>query len=74
VTTIQNERLWYPEELFLGMKARGIHETLFNSIMTYDMDLYVNTGACLSGGNIMCPSIADRMQKEQSSSIQNNED
>lgn len=56
------------------MKARGIHETLFNSIMTYDMDLYVNTGACLSGGNIMCPSIADRMQKEQSSSIQNNED
>ncbi|KGL89969.1 Actin, cytoplasmic 1, partial [Charadrius vociferus] len=51
---------------FLGVESCGIHETTFNSIMNYDVDirkdLYANT--VLSGGTTMYPGIADRLQKE----------
>merc|ERR1711900_111383 len=70
VITIGNERFRCPEALFqpsfLGMEARGIHETTYNSIMKCDVDirkdLYANT--VMSGGTTMYPGIADRMQKE----------
>ncbi|XP_064229977.1 actin, cytoplasmic 2-like isoform X7 [Aotus nancymaae] len=49
-----------------GMESCGIHETTFNSIMKYDVDirkdLYANT--VLSGSTTMYPGIANRMQKE----------
>merc|ERR1711963_554918 len=69
VITIGNERFICPEALFqpsfLGMEARGIHETTYNSIMKCDVDirkdLYANT--VMSGGTTMYPGIADRMQK-----------
>merc|ERR1712210_209448 len=58
------EALFQPS--FLGMKACGIHETTYNSIMKCDVDirkdLYANT--VMSGGTTMYPGIADRMQKE----------
>ncbi|XP_041356594.1 actin, muscle-like [Gigantopelta aegis] len=48
------------------MESAGIHETTYNSIMKCDVDihkdLYANT--VLSGGSMMFPGIADRMQKE----------
>ncbi|XP_048204732.1 actin, cytoplasmic 2-like [Perognathus longimembris pacificus] len=70
VITTGNERFRCPEALFqpsfLGMKSCGIHETTFNSIMKCDVgirkDLQANT--VLSGGTIMYPGMADRMQKE----------
>ncbi|XP_045891360.1 actin, non-muscle 6.2-like isoform X2 [Micropterus dolomieu] len=70
VITIGNERFRCPETLFqpsfIGMESAGIHETTYNTIMKCDVDirkdLYANT--VLSGGTTMCPSIADRMQKE----------
>merc|ERR1712209_220921 len=43
VITIGNERFGCPEALFqpsfLGMEARGIHETTYNSIMKCDVDI-----------------------------------
>ncbi|XP_004645493.2 actin, cytoplasmic 1-like [Octodon degus] len=70
VITIGNKHFWCPEALFqpsfLGMESCGIHETTFNSIMKYNVDIrkdmYANT--VLSGGTTMYPGIADRMQKE----------
>jgi len=70
VITVGNERFRAPEALFqpnfLGMEARGIHETTYNSIMKCDVDirkdLYANI--VLSGGTTMYAGIADRMQKE----------
>ncbi|XP_044306580.1 actin, clone 302-like [Varanus komodoensis] len=70
VITIGNERFRCPEALFqpsfLGLESCGIHEIAFNSIMKCNKDirkdLYANT--VLSGGAIMFPGIADRMQKE----------
>ncbi|PUZ59172.1 hypothetical protein GQ55_4G019400 [Panicum hallii var. hallii] len=50
----------------IGMEAHGIHETTYNSIMKFDVDirkdLYGNI--VLSGGTTMFPGIADRMSKE----------
>jgi len=68
--TIGNERFRVPEAIFrpaaIGMEAPGLHETLYNSIISGDIDirkdLYANT--VLSGGTTMYPGIADRMQKE----------
>ncbi|KAJ7250325.1 actin beta/gamma 1 [Mycena rebaudengoi] len=75
VITIGNERYsdTAPEALFqpafIGLEAAGIHETTFNSIFKCDLDirrdLYGNV--VLSGGMIMFPGIADRIQKELTS-------
>jgi actin-related protein len=70
VITIGNKRFQCPGALFqpsfLSMESCGIHETTFNSIMKYDIDIckdfYANT--VLSGSTTMHPNIADRMQKE----------
>merc|ERR1712168_1319229 len=70
IVTVGNERFRCPESMFrpsfLGMEVVGIHEGCFNGIMKCDIDirkdLYANT--VLSGGTIMYPGIADRMQKE----------
>ncbi|KAK2094280.1 hypothetical protein P7K49_028018 [Saguinus oedipus] len=70
VITVGNKRSRCPEALFqpsfLGVESCGIHETTFNSIRKFDVDirkdLYTNT--VLSGGTTMYPGIANRMQKE----------
>ena len=70
--TVGNERFRCPEALFkpslMGMEARGVHETAFDSIMKCDVDirreLYGNV--VLSGGTTMFPNIANRMQHEVS--------
>lgn len=70
VITIGNEQFRCPEALFqpsfLGVNAKGIHETTFNSIMKCDVDirkaLYGNI--LLSGGTTMYPGFAERIQKE----------
>ena len=70
VISVGAERFRAPEVLFnpslLGMEAKGIHETAFNSIMKCDVDirkeLYANI--VLSGGTTMFPQIEERMTKE----------
>ena len=70
VITVGNEMFRCPEAVlqptFLGTKSCGIHEMTYNSIMKCDVDirkdLYANT--VLSGGSMMFPGMADRMQKE----------
>ena len=51
---------------FIGMESAGIHKTAFDSIMKCDIDirkdLFCNT--VLSGGTMLFPGIADRMQNE----------
>uniref|UniRef100_A0A2K5Q696 Uncharacterized protein n=1 Tax=Cebus imitator TaxID=2715852 RepID=A0A2K5Q696_CEBIM len=70
VITTGNERFRCPEVLFqpsfLGIDSHGIHETTFNSIMKYDVDIHKDlyTNTVLSGSTTMYPGIADRMQKE----------
>ncbi|KAF8681432.1 cytoskeleton organization [Rhizoctonia solani] len=70
VITIGNERFRTPEALFqpsfLGNESRGVHETIYNSIMKCDLDVRRDLAAniVLSGGTTMYPGIADRMQKE----------
>ena len=48
------------------MESDGIHRTIYNSIWKCDVDLRMKLCAniVLSGGTIMYPGIADRMQKE----------
>lgn len=73
VITIGSERFRAPEALFqpamLGLEEPGIHETIYNSIYSCDLDirrdLYGNI--VLSGGTTMYPGIADRIQKELTS-------
>ena len=76
VISIGNERFRCPEALFrpsslLDKEFPGIHELVYNSIMSCDIDirrdLYCNI--ILSGGNTMFPGIIERMQKEISSLI-----
>jgi len=70
VITIGNERFRCPEVLFkpslIGKEEEGIHQTTFNSIMKFDVDvrkdLYGNI--VLSGGSTMFPGIAERMLRE----------
>ncbi|XP_065923002.1 actin-like [Magallana gigas] len=70
VITIGNERFRCSEVLFqpsfLGMESSGIHESIFNSIMTCDIDLRKDlySNILLSGGTSMLPNICDRLQKE----------
>jgi len=72
LATVGNERFRCPEVLFqpafVGREARGIHEMVFKSIMTCDVDvrkdLYANV--VLSGGTTMFPGIAERMTRELS--------
>ena len=47
---------------FVGQEANGIHDTIFQSSMEYDKDLYSN--AMLSDGTSMLQSIGERMAKE----------
>ena len=59
VITIGNERFCCPEALFqpslLEMKACGLHETTYNSIMKCDVDIYKDLYAntVISGGTTM---------------------
>jgi len=70
IITIGNERFRVPEAIFtpaaIGMESPGLHETVYKSIISGDIDirkdLYANI--VLSGGTTMYPGIADRMQKE----------
>jgi len=70
IITIGNERFRVPEAIFtpaaIGMESKGLHETLYKSIISGDIDirkdLYANI--VLSGGTTMYPGIGDRMQKE----------
>ena len=70
VITITNERFRCPEALFqpsfVHSKVVGIHETIFNSIMSCPMlsrsHMYPNI--ILSGGSTMFPGLADQLQKE----------
>jgi len=72
LATVGNERFRCPEVLFqpafVGREARGIHEMVFKSIMTCDVDvrkdLYANV--VLSGGTTMFPGIGERMTRELS--------
>lgn len=67
---VGRERFQCPEGLFnpslLGLEAKGIHHTTFNSIMKCDVDirreLYANV--VLSGGTTMFDGIGERMTKE----------
>jgi len=68
--TVGNERFRCPEALFQpsfrGMKAVGLHEHAYHSIMSSNVDirkdLYGNV--VLSGGTSMLSGIAERLQKE----------
>ena len=70
VITVKNQAFRCPEALFqpsfIGMEAKGIHETCFDSINKCDIDvrkdLYANI--VLSGGSTMFPGLSERMQKE----------
>ena len=70
VITIGNERFRCPEALFqssfLGMECNGIHETTYNSIMKWDVDirkdLYENI--VLSEEISMYAGIRTRLEKE----------
>ena len=76
VISIGNERFRCPEVLFrpsslLDKEFPGIHELVYNSIMTCDIDIRRNLycNIILSGGNTMFPGITERMQKEISSLV-----
>ena len=69
--TITNERFRCPEALFqpsfiIHSNVTGIHETIFNSIMSCPMlsrgHMYPNM--LLSGSSTMFPGLTDRLQKE----------
>eukprot|EP00930_Biecheleria_cincta_P005075 TRINITY_DN105_c0_g1_i3.p1 TRINITY_DN105_c0_g1~~TRINITY_DN105_c0_g1_i3.p1 ORF type:complete len:377 (-),score=78.31 TRINITY_DN105_c0_g1_i3:269-1399(-) len=70
IISVGSERFRCPEVLFqpsfMGKEARGIHDTVFQSIMKCDVDirrdLYANV--VLSGGSTMFPGIGERMTKE----------
>jgi actin beta/gamma 1 len=70
VIAIGNERFRCPEVLFqpsfIGKEAKGIHDTMFETIMKCDVDirkdLYANI--VLSGGTTMYEGIAERLTKE----------
>ncbi|CAG8787667.1 21297_t:CDS:2, partial [Dentiscutata erythropus] len=64
VIIIGNEALFQP--YFLGNKADGIHETIYESIMKCDVDIHKELygNIVLSGGTTMYPGIADRILKE----------
>jgi actin-related protein len=46
------------------MEAAGIHETTYNTIIKWDVDIrkYLSGKVVLSGGTTMFPLISDRMQ------------
>ena len=70
---IGNERFRCPEALFkpglYGEGSTGIDKAIYNSIVKSDVDirkdLYANV--ILSGGSLMFPGMADRLQKEMTS-------
>lgn len=65
-----NERFRCPEAMFrpslLDLESRGIHETIYKSVMKCDMDLrrHFFANIILSGGNTLYPGIGERLQKE----------
>merc|ERR1711881_37274 len=70
IIALGNERFRCPEVLFqpsfVGKEANGIHDFVFRSIMTCDVDirrdLYANV--VLSGGSTMFAGVGERMTKE----------
>ncbi|XP_038060659.1 actin-5-like [Patiria miniata] len=70
VISVGSEMFRCPEVLFnpslAGLHTEGIHQAVYNSIMTCDMatrrDLYCNV--VLAGGSTMFPGFCDRIQKE----------
>ncbi|KAK3730419.1 hypothetical protein RRG08_034741 [Elysia crispata] len=75
IITIGNERFRCPEALFqpafLGMESVGIHEMLYNSVQSCDIDIRRDllASTVLSGGSTMFPGLADRMQNELNSLV-----
>ncbi|RUS83215.1 hypothetical protein EGW08_009026 [Elysia chlorotica] len=75
IITIGNEMFRCPEALFqpalLGMESVGVHEMLYNSVQTCDIDIRRDLFAStvLSGGSTMFPGLADRLQKEMNSLV-----
>ena len=73
--TIGNERFRCPEALFqpsfMGVESVGIHEMLYNSVQTCDIDIRRDLmySTVLSGGSTMFPGLADRMQRELESLV-----
>ncbi|KAK2147625.1 hypothetical protein LSH36_544g05045 [Paralvinella palmiformis] len=70
IITIGNERFRCPEVLFqpsfIGMESVGVHEAVYQSIMSCDLDIRKDlyNSIVISGGTTMYPGIADRMMKE----------
>jgi actin beta/gamma 1 len=70
VITIGSERFRCPEALFqpalVGVESPGIHETIYNSIMSCEIDLRKDLygNVVLSGGTTMLDGISERMHKE----------
>ncbi|XP_050686692.1 actin, cytoskeletal 4-like [Eriocheir sinensis] len=70
VITIGSERFSCPESLFqpsfLGMESVDIHETVYNSIMRFDIDIRKDLFAnnVLSGATNMYSGITDLIQKD----------
>ena len=70
VITLGNERFRCPEMLFKpyfdGMEYDGIDKTIYDSIMTCDIDVRRDlfSNIILSGGTTMFPGLAERLEKE----------
>jgi len=67
---IRKERFQCPEALFrpslLGLQLLGIHELVINSLESLDKDMQsvMVQNIVLTGGSILFPGFADRLQKE----------
>ena len=72
IIKVGNERFLCPEAFFqpslLGKEDPGVHQTLYNSIQSCDLDvrrsLYSNI--IMSGGSTLFPGFSDRLMKEMS--------
>lgn len=70
VITVGSERFRCPEILFkphmIGKESKGIHELLFHTVNTCDIDLRrdLYNNIVLSGGTTMYPNISERLTKE----------
>ncbi|KAJ5078904.1 actin-7-related [Anaeramoeba ignava] len=74
---VSNERFKIPEILFnpnlLGLETYGIHNSIYKSIMSCDLELHDSLfdNIVLSGGSSMFPGIEERLQKEFSFLVKN---
>ncbi|CAF1454802.1 unnamed protein product [Adineta steineri] len=70
IVRIGSERFLAPEVLFkpsvIGLELRGIHESMYSSIMHCDIDIRreLLSNIVLSGGSTMFLNIHERLQKE----------